>query len=145
MLLKAQKDIECPKGYIKIGHWKKKKNLLAVPVKPWKSFPARLMGNNGKHTTSNGSQPPKGWSHLGHLNYLWQWRAGVSGPGICSQESCFPHIHNCRHGVLAPLLLESSCSFSNLFQTGKEARGAILLALIMSDVDGTLLLFSLSP
>lgn len=113
-------------------------------MKPRKSLPASLMGQNGKHLTSDSSQPPKGWSHLVHLNYLWQQKAGVSGPGTGS-ESCLPHIPNCRHGVLAHLLLESTCSFSYLFQVGKAARGAFFLALIMSDIDGTLLLFSLNP
>lgn len=141
MLLQAQKDIDCPRNKLKLDIGKK--ILFAVPVKPWKSFPARLMGKNGKHITANGSQPPKGWSHLVCLNYLWQQRAGVSGLGICLQ-SCFPHIPNYRHGVLAHLLLESACSFSNLFQVQKEARGAILLALIIPDIDGTLLLFSLN-
>lgn len=100
------------------------------------------MGKNGKHITSNGSQPPKGRSHLVHLNYFWQERAGVCGPRIHSL-SCFPHIPNCKHGILSHLLLDSTHSFSNLYQVRKEARGAILLAMIISDVDGSLAAVSL--
>lgn len=60
--------------------------------------------------------------------------AGVTNQGICS-KSFLPHIPNCRQEALAYLLLESTCSFSNLFQIEKEARAVILLALIISDVD----------
>jgi len=68
MFLQALKYIDCPRNKLKLDIGKK--NLIAVPVKPWKRLSARLMGKNGKHIASNGSQPPKEWSHLVHLNYL---------------------------------------------------------------------------
>lgn len=135
-----------PKEYIKIGYWKKgficwhsevlKKPSSKANEEEWEAYNFKWVPTTQRMESTGAPELLVTTRGLELVAWLLEYT---------QSQSCSTHIFNCRCGVLAHILLELICSFSNLFQVRKQARGAGLLALITPDVHGSLLLFSLNP